>query len=140
MAVEHSDAKADWKIEASRLASRIDALHEVLEAQVLEIDLLREEVGERQKLYDALSVNADAIAREVIEVMESRRPLADAVAVLHDAVSQHLMTRKPGTTKTATGLVYHGDPVDSKLYESLTLVNDLLKGVKGLTWRPRSES
>lgn len=112
-------------------------LHELLESRAAEIEVLKEEVVMREKLYDNLSLNTDAIALELTKVMESRRPLADALAILHDAVSEHMNTRNPGSTKTATGVVYHDDPADTLLYTTLDVVNERLKEVEGLKWQTR---
>lgn len=126
----------DPKREVERLNARIDGLHEVLEAQSNEIDALKEEVAERERLYDDLSKNADAIAAELIDAMESRRPLADALAMLHDAVSEHMAKRNPASSKVASGVVLHGDPVDVALYEQQRKVQQMLQNVKGLKWQP----
>lgn len=124
------------KHEVERLSARIDGLHELLEAQTNEIDVLKEEVAERERLYDALSENTDAIAKELVDVMESRRPLADALAMLHNAISEHMQERNPASTEIASGVVLHGDEVDVKLYQEQIKARELLKNVKGLAWQP----
>lgn len=133
------EVETDWRVEARKLEGRLDVLHELLENQTAEIDLLKDEVKERQTLYDSLSMNADAIAKELIQVMESRRPLAEALAVLHDAVSDHMRQRNPGSTKTATGTVWQGDPVDNNLYAAQVEAVEILKEVEGLKWQTMKE-
>lgn len=130
----------NWKAEAQRLEGRNDVLHELLESRAAEIEVLKEEVAEREKLYDNLSLNTDAIAIELTKVMESRRPLVDALAILHDAVSDHMRARFPdggSVTKTAIGTVWHGDPVDNNLYAAQQKALEILKQVEGLAWQTK---
>lgn len=129
-----ADAK-HWKAEADRANARIDVLHETLIQQMNEIEMLKSEVVERQRAYDTLSENADAIAREVIDVSESRRPLADALAKLHDAVSEHWAATAPEVSETASGAVFHGPSEDGALYRAQMEVKEMLKEVKGLRWQ-----
>lgn len=124
-----------YKDAAERLESRLDNLHESLEALMKENELLSEELAERTKQYDNLSLNADAIATEIVKVTESRRPLADALAILHNAVTKHWEARSPAATNTMTGMVLHGDPVDVALYNAQLDVQERLKEVEGLRWQ-----
>jgi len=134
----HGDAK-HWKAKADRANARIDVLHETLAAQMNEIEMLQAEAEERLHSYATLSENADAIAREVITVTESRRPLADALAKLHDAVSEHMQVRNPGVTETSTGVVFiTDDEADAALYRAQADVQTMLKEVEGLRWQKLS--
>lgn len=135
----HDEARI-WKAKADRANARIDMLHETLANQMNEIEMMQAEAVERESAYDALSLNADALAKEIIKVMESRRPFAEATAMLYNAIAEHMRTRNPGVSETATGTVYHTEEADAHLYEIQAAVKKSLNGIEGLQWEKSTSS